>query len=460
MLEECSKQSEFKCITFGLVYFHACLLQRKKFGTIGWNFFYPFSTGDLVNSSQCAINYLESNSKVPWDDLKYLFGEILYGGHVFNDWDRVLVNTYLNVWFTDAILESIPFFPGFNSPPPMNMKGYLEYIEESFPAETPACFGLHSNAEIGFRLDQASSMFVAIQDLQPKSAGGEGAMSREDKSKLILDDILEKLPAAFDMLDIADKLGSEERSPFTNVFLQEIERVNILLGIMKLSLFELDLGLKGDLTISDAMEVLMDALFLDRVPSTWEKKAYPSLRALGPWIADVIQRSTQLSAWVDDMNVPKVTWFPGFFNPQSFLTAVQQATARKNEWPLDKTVVVTEVTKKRDPEEIDAVSRDGAYVCGLTLEGCRWDDKLASLADSYPKELFAPMPVMLLKAVTVEKAEQKDMYSCPVYKTRLRPKGALGHPDGGYVFTAGLKTKEKAEKWVMAGVALLSDISG
>merc|ERR1712127_338041 len=150
------------------------------------------------------------------------------------------------------------------------------------------------------------------------------------------------------MIEINEKLAGEERTPFTSVFLQEIERMNVLLSIMKLSLFELDLGLKGDLTISDAMEVLMDALFLDRVPSTWEKKAYPSLRALGPWIADVIQRSTQLSAWVDDMNVPKVTWFPGFFNPQSFLTAVQQATARKNEWPLDKTVVVTEVTKKRD----------------------------------------------------------------------------------------------------------------
>ena len=70
------------------------------------------------------------------------------------------------------------------------------------------------------------------------------------------------------------------------------------------------------------------------------------------------------------------------------------------------------------------------------------------------------MPVMLLKAVTVEKAEQKDMYNCPVYKTKLRPKGALGHPDGGYIFTANLKTKEKAEKWVMAGVALLTDTSG
>ena len=46
-----------------------------------------------------------------------------------------------------------------------------------------------------------------------------------------------------------------------------------------------------------------------------------------------------------------------------------------------------------------------------------------------------------------------------MYKTRMRPKGALGHPDGGYVFTAGLKTKEAASKWVMAGVALLTDIS-
>jgi hypothetical protein len=49
--------------------------------------------------------------------------------------------------------------------------------------------------------------------------------------------------------------------------------------------------------------------------------------------------------------------------------------------------------------------------------------------------------------------------TAPQYKTRMRPKGALGHPDGGFIFTAGLKTKEPASKWVMAGVALLTDIS-
>merc|ERR1711871_32633 len=460
MLEECSKQAEFKNITFALCYFHAVLLQRKKFGSIGFNFVYPFTTGDLVNCSQCCVNYLENNSKVPWNDLRYLIGEVMYGGHVFNDWDRRLTNCYLELWLREQLLDSIPFFPGFMSPAPMNIKGYNEFIDESFPPETPACFGLHANAEIGFRLGQAQAMFDAILNLQPKAGGGGGAMSVEDKSMMMLDDITEKLPDKFDMIELEDKLAGEERTPFTSVFLQEIERMNVLLGVMKISLFELDLGLKGDLTISDAMEQLMAALYNEKIPPMWEKKSYPTLRSLGPWVTDVLQRAAQLADWTGDLSVPKVSWFPGFFNPQSFLTAVMQTTARKNEWPLDKTVVQTDVTKKRDVDEVEAPSRDGAFICGCMMEGCRWDDKIGGLAESYPKELFASMPVMLVKAVTVDKAEQKDTYGCPVYKTRMRPKGALGHPDGGYIFTAGLKTKEAPYKWVTAGVALLADISG
>lgn len=95
----------------------------------------------------------------------------------------------------------------------------------------------------------------------------------------------------------------------------------------------------------------------------------------------------------------QVVWLSGLFNPQSFLTAVMQTTARRNDWPLDKTVVLTEVTKKQ-PDQIDAPSREGAFIHGLTLEGCRWDDKGGALEDSKPKELFCPMPVILVRAVT------------------------------------------------------------
>jgi len=36
--------------------------------------------------------------QVPWDDLRYIFGEILYGGHIVEDWDRRLSAAYLVKW--------------------------------------------------------------------------------------------------------------------------------------------------------------------------------------------------------------------------------------------------------------------------------------------------------------------------------------------------------------------------
>ena len=67
-----------------------------------------------------------------------------------------------------------------------------------------------------------------------------------------------------------------------------------------------------------------------------------------------------------------------------------------------------QVTQKQ-PDQIEAPSRDGAFIHGLTLEGCRWDDKAGVLDDSKPKELFCPMPVILVRAVTVDKVSPKSL---------------------------------------------------
>lgn len=50
------------------------------------------------------------------------------------------------------------------------------------------------------------------------------------------------------------------------------------------------------------------------------------------------------------LQLPATVWLAGFFNPQSFLTAIMQSTARKNEWPLDKMCLHFEVTKKHKDE--------------------------------------------------------------------------------------------------------------
>ena len=56
-------------------------------------------------------------AQVPWEDLRYLFGEILYGGHIVEDWDRRLSSAYLNKHFTENLLEGPEMFPGFTTPP-------------------------------------------------------------------------------------------------------------------------------------------------------------------------------------------------------------------------------------------------------------------------------------------------------------------------------------------------------
>lgn len=76
----------------------------------------------------------------------------------------------------------------------------------------------------------------------------------------------------------------------------------------------------------------------------------------------------ELEAWTTDFALPTTVWLAGFFNPQSFLTAIMQSMARKNEWPLDKMCLSVEVTKK-NREDMTAPPREGSYVYGLFMEG-------------------------------------------------------------------------------------------
>jgi hypothetical protein len=104
-----------------------------------------------------------------------------------------------------------------------------------------------------------------------------------------------------------------------------------------------------------------------QVPPAWTKLAYASLNGLSAWYADLLLRIKELESWTSDFNLPSSVWLPGFFNPQSFLTAIMQSTARKNELPLDRMCLVCEVTKKQK-EEVTQAPREGAYIHGLFME--------------------------------------------------------------------------------------------
>lgn len=95
-IDACTKNvNEFKAILFGLCFFHAIMLGRKKFGSQGWSRNYNFNDGDLTICADVLNNYLMKYEQVPYDDLRYIYGEIMYGGHITDGWDRRTNSTYL-----------------------------------------------------------------------------------------------------------------------------------------------------------------------------------------------------------------------------------------------------------------------------------------------------------------------------------------------------------------------------
>jgi dynein heavy chain len=459
--------SKTKSILFGLCHFHAVLMERKMYGPMGYNMMYPFSLGDLRDSSVCLANYMEVNGggKVPWADLRYIFGEIMYGGHIVNDFDRLVANTYLEWYMKDDLLEETEMYPyaedekglTFRTPLPTSYDRYLDHIDEELTIDTPVAFGLHTNAEIDFRTTMSNHMFHILVELD--SSGGSGGGDDEDGgghatpeeiAQQLMQEILDAYAdKKFDQEDVAR--SCEEVGPYQNVFLQEIEQLNKLQAEMMRSLGELSLGFKGELSMSDSMEALLNCLALDRLPPQWAK-AYPSRRGLTTWLFDLNMRLHQVEEWCGNpMDIPKVTWIAGLITPQSFLTAIMQVTAQKNQLELDKLLVQTDALKKMTAEEVDAPSRDGAYISGMQMQGARFDVQGNQVERSKPKEMYCVMPVINCRAVLSEKIPKTGVFVIPCYKTTQR--------GPTWVFSGQLPTKSPPGRWILAGVALVFDIS-
>lgn len=90
-----SKNKEWRNLLFGLTFFHATIQERRKFGPLGWNIFYEFSDADLITSITMIKNFLLENEDIPWDAMKFMTGQINYGGRVTDDFDRQLLMTML-----------------------------------------------------------------------------------------------------------------------------------------------------------------------------------------------------------------------------------------------------------------------------------------------------------------------------------------------------------------------------
>ena len=468
--DKSTKPLAHRPMLFALTFFHALVLGRRKFSTMGFSRSYAFNSGDLLVCGAILQNYLEANElDTPWADVRYLVGEVMYGGHITDPYDRRIAVTYLAVLLNPNLVDEHTDFmlaPGLRPLLEGEYEDYKIYVEEASPPESPLLFGMHPNAEISLLNNLCDNLFFTILSISGGGGGG-GGVSKEEKVGALQEAILASLREDFQMIEIRMRI-KDKGSPYVVFLLGELERMNKILGAMRMQLNELALGLAGALNISDSMDALITAMFMNLVPPNWLKTCGQigptgsyNKKSLSSWYADLTLRWLQIEVWSSpdkplEDNPPSV-WLGGCFNAMGFLTAMTQVTSRANGFSLDAMRVHSEIlpnvcamgshTKEKNHGDIEKQPPDGVYCHGFFMEGARWDVALNSVADSFPKDLYPWMPVVHFTGIEVQNVRTEGRYMCPMYGTTIR--------GPTHILPAPLRTNVDPNKWILASVCML-----
>ncbi|CAH3180842.1 unnamed protein product [Porites evermanni] len=445
---------QWKPTLYAVAFLHTVVQERRKFGPLGWNIPYEFNQADFAASVQFVQNHLDDidpKKGVSWNTVRYMLGEVQYGGRVTDDYDKRLLNTFAKVWFGEHMFtDDFCFYTGYKIPKCRSLEQFFEAIQALPSVDTPQVFGLHPNADITYQSNTAKDVLDTIMSIQPKDSGGGSGETRESVVTRQADDMLEKLPNDYVPHEVRARLQKMGALASMNIFLrQEIDRMQRVISLVRQTLTDLKLAIEGTIIMSENLRDALDNMYDARVPALWRKISWES-STLGFWFTEFLERNNQFSTWIFNGR-PNVFWMTGFFNPQGFLTAMRQEVTRAHKgWALDSVVLHNDVIRAMK-EDINSPPSEGVYIYGLYLDGAGWERRGCKLIEPQPKVLFTLLPVVHVYAVNSTAPKDPRLYQCPVYKKPQRT-------DLTYITPLWLKTVQSPDHWILRGVALLCDI--
>jgi dynein heavy chain len=149
--EACSKPREYKKLLFALAYFHACILERRKYGSIGWNERYEWMNSDFECSHMQLALFLEEQPDVPYQAFNTIISAVNYGGRVTDERDVRTIAAILKKYYTPEIMSDnykLSKLDIYYAPPEGTYQKTLDYLDGLPLDEDPEVFGLHANANM------------------------------------------------------------------------------------------------------------------------------------------------------------------------------------------------------------------------------------------------------------------------------------------------------------------------
>jgi dynein heavy chain len=366
--------------------------------------------------------------------------------------------------------------------------------------DSPLIFGLHTNADLTYRMREASEMLTTIVETQPKESGVGAGKSMDDIVKEMANDLMARMPLDFVEEEFRVKVSKlkgppklpEDQGRFRqpeakqapevqggslaplNIFLfQELQRLQGILSLVRANLRSLIMAIDGTVVMTADLLEDLHSVFDGRVPKRWTHDASGAeiswlMPNIGGWFTGLVERHEQLSMWLErDRRQMKSFWITGFMNAQGFLTAIRQEVTRQHKaqaWALDDVVTHTEVLSM-DYERVqlkESPPDEGQNIHGLFIEGAFWKMKDQHLDESEAKKLHQAMPVIYITAMRADEMRSRfagtahgaasAWYSAAVYKYPRRT-------DAYFIFRLSLKTGEfPPHHWRLRGVCLVAQV--
>ncbi|ODM96402.1 Dynein heavy chain, cytoplasmic [Orchesella cincta] len=430
---------------FLVAWFHAVVQERLRYVPLGWAKHYEFNEADLRVACDTLDAWIDATAmgrtnlppdKVPWDALKTLLSETIYGGKVDNEFDARLLSSFVHRLFTPRSFES-EFLLVANAeggdismPDALRRDQFLLWANGLTHRQTPAWLGLPTHAEKVLLTNRGAEMVSKLlkmqvveddDDLTAKEQSGDieghvGAPAWMRTLKVSAEEWLKLLP---EKLTPLRRTADNIKRPLYRFFEREVAAGCNVLETVQRDLNSVILICQGERKQTSYHRMLISELVRGIIPESWGGRySVPRGCTVINWINDFAVRVEQLI---------------------TISTTVHLNGAESLECGLEGYSI-----QKRILQQQDNVLHK--RMDGLKLQGAVWKEGLQLSAD-----VLSDMPSVALTWVKVDpNVNIHDGKIClPVYLNSTRD---------DLLFTVDLKIVNKMDKYSFyeRGVAILA----
>lgn len=287
---------------------------------------------DLID--ELVDNFGERNNlspeKIPWEAIRTMICQSLYGGKIDNDFDAKILSSLAEQFFTPKSFDhGFPLYDAIDRndvltiPDGTKTSHFVDWINNLPATESPAWAGLPVSVERVLREQQSEYLVSRIWQIQDVNEEAVSLESASETKKAVgkkdhaqhqvkwLRVLGEKSARYYQILPTNIEKLNRTSGSITNPLFRFLERevtvATKLLNVLRSNLGEIKLLCDGKIQSTADMRKLAQQIHSEQIPTTWRKYRVANL-SVTDWITDFKKRLDQFNRIIPQADYRKFSF--------------------------------------------------------------------------------------------------------------------------------------------------------